>query len=200
MIELGIQERSAISALQWLPVEGIRAQYAEYLKDCEGCNRIEILRAIVIYRIQEKFYGQRVSRETERLMEKAVEGDKLLHAPADDVRSSRRKLVRNWKGKDYEVFVFVDGETKAYMEKFINTLDKLGGPELITAFSNDVLQGEAVNNNDPLFTELLQGRAGYNQVMEEYRQIVNCHDYLTRAATIEAIQVKMIDYFDADDM
>ena len=30
MIELGIQERSAISALQWLPVEGIRAQYAEY--------------------------------------------------------------------------------------------------------------------------------------------------------------------------
>ena len=106
----------------------------------------------------------------------------------------------NPEKKDYEVFVFVDGETKAYMEKFINTLDKLGGPELITAFSNDVLQGEAVNNNDPLFTELLQGRAGYNQVMEEYRQIVNCHDYLTRAAAIEAIQVKMIDYFDADDM
>ena len=76
MIELGIQERSAISALQWLPVEGIRAQYAEYLKDCEGCNRIEILRAIVIYRIQEKFYRQRVSRETERLMEKAVEAGK----------------------------------------------------------------------------------------------------------------------------
>ena len=63
-----------------------------------------------------------------------------------------------------------------------------------------ILQGEAVNNNDPLFTELLQGRAGYNQVMEEYRQIVNCRDYLTRAAAIEAIQVKMIDYFDADDM
>ena len=106
----------------------------------------------------------------------------------------------NPEKKDYEVFVFVDGETKAYMEKFINTLDKLGGPELITAFSNDVLQGEAVNNNDPLFTELLQGHAGYNQVIEEYRQIVNCRDYLTRAAAIEAIQVKMIDYFDADDM
>ena len=108
MIELGIQERSALSALHWLPVEGIRAQYAEYLKDCEGCNRIEILRAIVIYRIQEKFYGRRVSRETERLMAQAVERDKLLHAPADDVRSSRRKLVRNWKGKDYEVFVVND--------------------------------------------------------------------------------------------
>ena len=31
MIELGIQERSAVSALLWLLVEGIRAQYAEYL-------------------------------------------------------------------------------------------------------------------------------------------------------------------------
>ena len=40
MIELGIQERSAISALQWLPVEGIRAQYAEYLKDYCGCAMI----------------------------------------------------------------------------------------------------------------------------------------------------------------
>lgn len=106
----------------------------------------------------------------------------------------------NPEKKEYEVFVFVDGETKAYMEKFINTLDKLGGPELISAFSNDVLQGEADPNSDPLFTELLQGRAGYNQVMEEYRQIVNCHDYLTKAAMIEAIQVKMIEYFDAGNM
>lgn len=106
----------------------------------------------------------------------------------------------NPEKKEYEVFVFVDGETKAYMEKFINTLDKLGGPELIAAFSNDVLQGETDDNNDPLFTELLQGRAGYNQVMEEYRQIVNCHDYLTKAAMIEAIQVKMIEYFDAGNL
>ena len=106
----------------------------------------------------------------------------------------------NPEKKDYEVFVFVDGEIKAYMEKFINTLDKLGGPELITAFSNDVLQGEAVNNNDPLFTELLQGRAGYNQVMEEYCQIVNCRDYLTRAATIESIQLKLMGYLDSRNL
>ena len=103
----------------------------------------------------------------------------------------------NPEKKDYEVFVFVDGETKAYMEKFINTLDKLGGPELIPAFSNDVLQGESVDSNDPLFTELLQGRAGYNQVIEEYRQIINCSDYLTKAAVMEAIQLKLMEYLDA---
>lgn len=102
--------------------------------------------------------------------------------------------------KEYEVFIFVDGETKAYMQKFIDTIDKLGGPELIAAFSNDVLQGEAVDNNDPLFTELLQGRAGYNQVIEEYRQIVNCSDYLTKAAAMEAIQVKLMEYLDAGNL
>lgn len=102
--------------------------------------------------------------------------------------------------KEYEVFIFVDGETKAYMQKFIDTIDKLGGPELITAFSNDVLQGEAVDNNDPLFTELLQGRAGYNQVIEEYRQIVNCSDYVTKVAVMEAIQLKLMEYLDAGKM
>ena len=102
--------------------------------------------------------------------------------------------------KEYEVFIFVDGETKAYMQKFIDTIDKLGGPELIAAFSNDVLQGEAVDNSDPLFTELLQGRAGYTQVIEEYRQIVNCSDYLTKAAAMEAIQVKLMEYLDAGNL
>lgn len=102
--------------------------------------------------------------------------------------------------KEYEVFIFVDGETKAYMQKFIDTIDKLGGPELIAAFSNDVLQGEAVDNNDPLFTELLQGRAGYNQVIEEYRQIVNCSDYLTKAAVMEAIQLKLMEYLDTGNL
>lgn len=102
--------------------------------------------------------------------------------------------------KEYEVFIFVDGETKAYMQKFIDTIDKLGGPELIAAFSNDVLQGEAVDNNDPLFTELLQGRAGYNQIIEEYRQIVNCSDYVTKAAVMEAIQLKLMEYLDAGNL
>lgn len=102
--------------------------------------------------------------------------------------------------KEYEVFIFVDGETKAYMQKFIDTIDKLGGPELIAAFSNDVLQGESVDNNDPLFTELLQGRAGYNKVIEEYQQIINCSDYLTKTAVMEAIQLKLMEYLDAGNL
>ena len=42
-----------ISALQWLTPDQLKVQYAEYLKDAQGCQRIEILRSLVIYRLQE---------------------------------------------------------------------------------------------------------------------------------------------------
>lgn len=121
MIDLATDVRSEISALQWLPVEAIKKQYAEYIPDFANCNSIETLRAIVIYRMQEKFYGLRLDEKTARMLDKAVEGDKLLHAPADDLRSSRRKLTRNWKGKDYDVFV-IDDTTVEYEGKKYKSL------------------------------------------------------------------------------
>lgn len=121
MIDLATGVRSEISALQWLPLEEIKKQYAEYLPDFSNCNSIETIRAVVIYRIQEKFYGLHLSDKTERMLDKAVEGDKLLHAPADDLRSSRKKLTRNWKGKDYEVFI-VDDTTVEFEGKKYKSL------------------------------------------------------------------------------
>lgn len=121
MINLATDVRSEISALQWLPLEEVKKQYAEYLSDFSNCNSIETIRAVVIYRIQEKFYGLHLSDKTERMLDKAVEGDKLLHAPADDLRSSRKKMTRNWKGKDYEVFV-VDDTTVEFEGKKYKSL------------------------------------------------------------------------------
>lgn len=121
MINLATDVRSEISALQWLPLEEVKKQYAEYLSDFSNCNSIETIRAVVIYRIQEKFYGLHLSDKTERMPDKAVEGDKLLHAPADDLRSSRKKLTRNWKGKDYEGFV-VDDTTVEFEGKKYKSL------------------------------------------------------------------------------
>lgn len=121
MIDLATDVRSEISALQWLPLEEIKKQYATYLPDFANCNSIETIRAVVIYRIQEKFYGLNLSNKTERMLDKAVEGDKILHAPADDLRSSRKKLTRNWKGKDYEVFV-VDDTTVEFEGKKYKSL------------------------------------------------------------------------------
>ena len=113
MIDMTTDVRSEISALQWLSLESIKQQYAEYLHGCEHCTSIETIRAIVIYRIQEMYYNIRLPANIVRQLDKAVEGDKLLHAPSDDLRSKRKKLTRNWQGKDYEVFV-VDDSTIEY--------------------------------------------------------------------------------------
>ena len=59
------------------------------------------------------YYNIRLPANIVRQLDKAVEGDKLLHAPSDDLRSKRKKLTRNWQGKDYEVFV-VDDSTIEY--------------------------------------------------------------------------------------
>lgn len=96
--------------------------------------------------------------------------------------------------KDYEVYCFVDGETRSYMENFINTIDKIGGPELIEAFSNDVLQGETTPDNNPLFTEILQAKAGSKKVVEDYKKIVNCAEYHNRADRMAALQLQLMTY------
>ena len=96
--------------------------------------------------------------------------------------------------KDYEVYCFVDGETRSYMENFINTIDKIGGPELIEAFSNDVLQGETTPDNNSLFTEILQAKAGSKKVVEDYKKIVNCAEYHNRADRMAALQLQLMTY------
>ena len=113
MIDMTTDVRSEISALQWLPIEAIKSQYEEFLVNHQHCNNIEILRSVIIYKIQEKFYGRHLDPVVASQLDKAVEGDKLLHAPSDDLRSKRKKLTRNWQGKDYEVFV-VDDSTIEY--------------------------------------------------------------------------------------
>mgnify|MGYP004451645025 FL=1 len=105
----------------------------------------------------------------------------------------------NPEKKRYHVFVYVPDEVKAYMQEFVNTLDELGGPKLIEAFSNDCLQGEAVHNNDPLFTALLSSKAIYNQVEEEYQQIINCSKYNKQNAA-NTLQIKYLTYFAMGDI
>lgn len=194
----GICSGKVLSDGQEIPAYSINGKPVEDVKHL--WNRIHKLSDMqenyVIFHVQ--MLG--VGTDLPSLNSVVILGDKNETDLFQTIMRGCRIDYNNPEKKDYEVFVFVDGETKAYMEKFINTLDKLGGPELIRVFSNDVLQGEADQNGDPLFTELLQGRAGYNQVMEEYRQIVNCRNYLTRAATMEAIQLKLMEYLDAKNL
>lgn len=92
MIDLATDVRSEISALQWLPIEAIKTQYTEFIPDFGQCNSIDTLRAVIIYRMQEKFYGLRLSDEELKQLDKAVEGDRLIDSPTDGLRASRKKI------------------------------------------------------------------------------------------------------------
>ena len=108
-----------ISALQWLTPDQLKAEYGEYLSDAQNCQRIEILRSLVIYRLQEKFYGIKLPRAIGNTLDETVAGDRLLHAPADDLgKCVGKKLFRNWKGKDYEVLLLGDNSVEYDGKKY----------------------------------------------------------------------------------
>ena len=112
------EEMLKISSLQWLTAEQIKAQFSDILQDARHCKRVDVLRSIVIYRIQEKYYDKSVSAETKAVLEKAVAGDLIYHAPADDLGKAAKKLVRNYKGVDYEVLLYADGSCEMRGQKY----------------------------------------------------------------------------------
>lgn len=59
---------------------GDQEAVSEYLPAFANCDSIETIRAVVIYRIQEKFYGLHLSDKTMRTLDKAV-ADKLITLP-----------------------------------------------------------------------------------------------------------------------
>lgn len=106
-----------------------------------------------------------------------------------------RKDPNDQSKKSYHVFIYVPDEVKKFMERFVDTLDKLGGPELIKAFSNDVAQGDQKPKDIPsLFGVIAANKAGFNRVIEEYTQIVNCDTYSTAMAAMKALYRKANEY------
>lgn len=109
MMPLSAEVMLKISSLQWLNAEQIKSQFADLLQDAQNCRRVDILRSVVIYRLQERFYGKGLSPETKRLLDRVVAGSLMRHAPADDFGKSAKKLGRIYKGVRYEVMLFADG-------------------------------------------------------------------------------------------
>lgn len=117
MLPLPQEIMARIASLQWLNAEQIKSQFEDVLPDCKGCQRAELLRSIVIYRLQERFYGLSHSPKVQEILNKAVEGERLMHAPADDLHHGK-KLVRNWKGRNYEVLLMSDNTCEFKGKKY----------------------------------------------------------------------------------
>ena len=112
MIEVTQELRGEISGLQWLDANQLKERYADLLSDGMRCERVEFLRSVIAYRLQERFYGTRVSEATMRLIQHAVEGELFTKAPADKKKESVTQLTRNWHGVDYKVTVYSDDKVE----------------------------------------------------------------------------------------
>ena len=118
MIPLPNEIMAQVSSLQWLSSSEIKARFADLLTDAQKCEKEEALKLAVIYRLQERFYKMSISEDTQESIDRAVSGDRLKHAPADDVGKAAKKLVRNYKGVDYTVLLMHDGSCEYEGRKY----------------------------------------------------------------------------------
>ena len=109
MLPLTHDLMAEITSLRWLTPEQIKAQYSEMLSDAQNCKRVDILRSLVAYRLQEKFYKTSLSPRVLAVLDRAVSGKNLFAAPSDNLGRNAKKLTRNYKGVDYEVLLLADG-------------------------------------------------------------------------------------------
>ena len=112
MIDVPTDLRCEISGLQWLDLQQLKSRYADILQDGQKCERIELLRSVIAYRLQERFYGERLGKSMMELLNNAVQGESLAHSPADRKQGAVKRYVRNWRGKDYEVIVYADDKVE----------------------------------------------------------------------------------------
>ena len=118
MMRLPNEVMAQISALQWLDAPQIKAQFGELIPDAMKCQRADVLRMLVIYRLQENFYRLKLPERVIKTLDRSVLGDRLFHAPADDIGKAAKKLTRNYKGKDYDVFhIHVDCDLRTARER-----------------------------------------------------------------------------------
>lgn len=119
MLPVTNEVMAEISSVQWMTPDQLKERYPELLRDAIRCQRVEILRSLIIYRLQEKFYNIHLPRSIVNTLEATVEGDRLTHAPADDLgKCLGKRIVRNWKGKDYEVMLLADNTVEYEGQKY----------------------------------------------------------------------------------
>ena len=112
MLEPTPELKSEIGSLQWMNDEQLKKMYAELIPDAQNCAREDVLRSLIAYRLQERFYNLKLSESSKKTLAKTVEGDKLMRASWEARKPSKHRLVRNWKGVDYEVTVHADGRVE----------------------------------------------------------------------------------------
>ena len=107
MEELPETLKAEIEALDSLDARALKRRYADIVADMPKCALSSVLRATIAYRLQERHYGQSLSKETTEWIDEAAD-DKRMFPDGRKVGSGAR-FVRFWKGERYETTVRDDG-------------------------------------------------------------------------------------------
>lgn len=96
-----------IGALGKMETPELLSKYGALLADMPDCRICGVLRSVVAYRLQENFYGIRLSDEAAAWLDNADEGSRLF--PNGRPIGTNARLVRFYKGVKHEVVVREDG-------------------------------------------------------------------------------------------
>lgn len=86
----------------------LREKYGDLLGDARGCKSSGILRQLIAYRLQERFYGVAISKDAEDWMSGPSDGATL--GIKNNPSGMGARLVRNWKGIRHEVRIMECGQ------------------------------------------------------------------------------------------
>lgn len=106
-----------INGLEALDARALHRHYRAELADVPNCHLSSVLRAIIAYKIQERYYGVSLSEgDRHKLDALADNGSRLRSAETNTLPGTR--LIRHWQGKDYEATVRSDGRFEFNGELF----------------------------------------------------------------------------------
>lgn len=100
--------RTEIEALDTMDARVLHRKYGELLVDATACKSSSVLRQLIAYRLQERFYGISLSNAARVWMSKSADGA-TLGVKGKGIGSGAR-LVRVWKGVTHEVCVLENGK------------------------------------------------------------------------------------------
>ena len=96
-----------VSSLKWLTLKEIKEQFQDYMKGYENCERVDILRSIIAYRIQERHYNISVSPQVKLAIEKAGSGSRMTE-PVEGMPGVGKRIKKTYRGKTYEAILMDD--------------------------------------------------------------------------------------------
>lgn len=114
--------KQEILGLGTLDAAKLREQYGELLRDISECKSSCILRQVIAFRLQERYYGISITKEVEDWMSENSEGATLGFK--DKSTNLNARIIRIWKGAKYEVCVHENGRYE-YDGKFYKSLSAI---------------------------------------------------------------------------